>query len=800
MTQQLPDYADRFEDRRRIKATAILRVFNYYRVFLSFCLLLLFIQVPDQQFVGKYAPDVFQLTILAYIGFNILVSLACLVANYRRVSGHTVIYTLLSTDVLFLTLLMYSSGGISTGLGNFLIFPVAFGGVLIRGRSSVGIAAMAVIMLFYSQTTLMLEQGDLAVEALFQAGLLGIALFAVNLLFQHLGVQLRRREEEVITLETLNEMRQLAEDTRNQLNASNARLEVLLQHAGDGILGLDVDGTITFANPKASELIANPDESLAGKNIRDFAFPDENDRTPTRFSHFNLLHLLDQRARATGEAWQWSRANGDRFVVDYSCEAILDASERPTGAVVIFQDATKRQEMEQQLNYLANYDSLTDLVNRGYFQATLEQSVARCARSGNNLCVLLLDLDHFKCVNDQYGHDYGDALLKEVSSRMSSCIRLGDTAARLGGDEFAILLLDFKSPENVALIARNLVEEISRPYDIKGKQLHVSTSIGIAVFDDSALSANDLMKNADIAMYAAKSESRNTYRFFAPEMQYEAESIQRIQMAMNNAIEQDEFQLYYQPIVDLADNSIHHAEALIRWNPRGEDPISPDIFIPIAEETGKINDIGHWVLRNVMHQMDIWRQHFGACPKVAINVSTRQLMNDFFRKQVERFLNQYRLDPEWIELELTETGMMEDPETVLRELVQLHEMGIRISIDDFGTGYSSLDYLRRLPIDQVKIDQSFTQRLGHSHHDEEIVRVILAIARTLKLTVVAEGIETEAQRKFLRENGCDLGQGHLFYKAMDALNMGTAFSDGLPHVLVEENVTWLADHQREFAT
>lgn len=797
--KQIPNRDDELERKRQKNTTAILRVFNYYRVLLSFALLLLFLQVPGQQFVGNSAPQLFQPTILIYIGINVLVSLLSLVLSGKIVSRKDFISSILVIDIIILTLLMFASGGIASGLGNFLIFPVAFAGVLARGRFSVAVAAIAVILAFYAECNLMLVHGNISGDHLFQVGLLGIALFAVNLLFQYLAVQLRRKEAEVTTLHRLNEMRLIAEEARLQLDTSNARLEVLLHSAGDGILGLDMDGAITFANPKAAELLRSPAETLVGENIDKFAFRDETTDNGTRFHGYSLLHRLDQRSHSISESWSWARWDGERFTADYSCEATLDHNGTPNGAVVIFQDATPRREMEEKLNYLANFDSLTDLVNRGYFQSTLEQAVARCTRSGGNLAVLLLDLDHFKCINDQYGHDFGDELLKQVAARMNGCIRQGDTAARLGGDEFAIALLDFNSPENVGLVARNLVDEISKPYQIMGKQLNVSTSIGIALLHPAVATSSELMKNADIAMYVSKSEGRNTWRFFAPHMLAEAESIQRIQMALNNALEQDEFVMHYQPVVSMTDRTVHHAEALIRWNPRGEDPISPDIFIPIAEETGKINEIGSWVLLHVFKQVAAWRDHYGQCPRVAINVSTKQLASSHFRELTRRYLAQYAIPPSAIDLELTETGVMDDPETVREELEALHDMGIHISVDDFGTGYSSLDYLRRLPIDQVKIDKSFTQRISESEHDREIIRVILAIARTLNLTVVAEGIETEEQLQFLLDNDCDFGQGLLFSAALDAVSMSDVIEQGLAVTSRHrqaDNITRLSEKRR----
>ena len=782
MTEELPQWDEELEQKLRHNTTLILRVFNYYRVLLSFALLLLFIQVPEQQFVGKSAPDMFQPAILAYIGTNVVASLLSLVLRESIVARKDFIYTVLVVDIILLTLLMFSSGGIASGLGNFLIFPVAFAGVLARGRFSVAVAAIAVILAFYAETNLMLLHGGIRDEPLFQVGLLGITLFAVNIFFQYLAVQLRRKEAEVTTLARLNEMRRIAEETRNQLDKSNARLDVLLHSAGDGILGLSMDGAITFANPKASELLRCSQEGLVGRSIDEFAFADEDEEGDAQFQGYNLLHRLDVRSHSISESWSWTRDDGEQFIADYSCEATLDSDGSPSGAVVIFQDATPRREMEEKLNYLANFDSLTDLMNRGYLQASLEQAIARCNRSGDNLAVLMLDLDHFKYINDQFGHDYGDELLICVAKRMRSCIRQGDTAARLGGDEFAIVLLEFGSPENVGLVARNLVNEISQPYNVKGTDLTVSASIGIALLDGPDVTSTDLMKNADVAMYVAKSEGRNTWRFFAAKMQEDAEAAQRIQLALSTALEHEEFILQYQPVVTLKDHSVHHAEALIRWSPQGEDTIAPEVFIPVAEETGKIYEIGGWALLQLFKQLSDWKTRIGECPQVAIDVSVKQLDSADFREQLQKRLEEYDIPPRLVEIELSETGVMGDPAVVLEELQALRELGIRISVDNFGIGFSSLDYLRRLPIDQIKIDKSFTQRIGDSEHDREIIRVIIAIARTLGLTVVAEGVETEEQVNFLAENDCQFGQGAFFSAPLDADSMARIFEEGLDKV------------------
>lgn len=750
-------------DQKRLKnRVAVLRVFNYYRVGLSFALLLLFLQVPGQQLVGKENPEIFQLVILSYIGVNILVSFFALIARVEFVSKTTSMLTILVMDIIFLSLLMYSSGGVSSGLGNFLVFPVAYAGVLILGRISIFVAAIAVILALYCELNLFFMRGAEDYASFFKIGLLGGALFAVNILFQYVSRQLRRKEQEVTTLEQLNLMSKKVEEAQHDLEDSNARFELLLNSAGEAVLGLDLDGEITFANPKAHSLL-EIDDSLVGASILEF-LPDDSERNNERDGSqqdMNIVNYLQVNSRGEGETGQWRTSSGKEFIVEYTCES-TSSDGTSTGVVVVFQDITDRKEIEEQLNFLANFDSLTSLANRASFQSNLEKSLARSKRSGAQLAVMLLDLDHFKYVNDKYGHDIGDALLTEVSVRLKKCIRLGDSAARLGGDEFAILLLDFHTPDNVALVAKNIVEEVAKPYKLNGQYLNISTSIGISVFDQGEMTSGELIKSADTAMYESKHRGRNRFSFFQEEMQIKAEERQQLLMSLQQAIAKNEFKMLYQPIYSLYEGTIVSSEALIRWRLDSGESIGPNVFIPLAEENGKIEEIGDWVLRSVFEQIDTWHSHLGIYPRVAINISSRQLRTDHFRKQIEMHLKSFGVPAEVLHLELLETGVMEDSERMLYELNLLHNLGIKLSIDDFGTGYSSIDYLRRLPIDIVKIDKTFVHGIGINKHDEEIVRVIIAMAHTMGIKVIAEGIENAEQKEFLISNGCDMGQGYLF--------------------------------------
>jgi EAL domain-containing protein (putative c-di-GMP-specific phosphodiesterase class I) len=334
--------------------------------------------------------------------------------------------------------------------------------------------------------------------------------------------------------------------------------------------------------------------------------------------------------------------------------------------------------------------------------------------------------------------------------------------ARLGGDQFAVMLVDLDLAENAALTAEKILRDIGQPLNMEGAPESVTTSIGIAVAISRDARADELLAASVSAVESAKTQGRNQFCFFEPDIQQKAEEKKRIQMLLRHAVDNGEFQLMYQPIVDIKAGKIASSEALIRWFPSNADPIRPDIFIPIAEESGQINYIGSWVLETVSRQAKSWTDDVGQSPSIAINISSKQLQNDEFRNQFSKMLETYSIPVHKVELELTETGVMDDPETCLQELTKLKELGVSISIDDFGTGYSSLDYLRRLPLDILKIDQSFTRGIGESENDEEIVRVMIRMAHAMGLKVICEGVETVEHLRFLQEHDCDFVQGYLF--------------------------------------
>lgn len=429
--------------------------------------------------------------------------------------------------------------------------------------------------------------------------------------------------------------------------------------------------------------------------------------------------------------------------------------------------AIERKRSELRLNYLAQYDPITGIPNRQYFNDQLSRATARARREARKVALLFLDLDGFKVVNDTLGHDAGDALLREIAARLRASVRAGDVIARLGGDEFAVLLEGMNGPREVEALAKGLLKVISEPCHIEGRQVMVTTSIGITMYPNDHGDTQALMKNADIAMYQAKEKGRNNFKFFTHSMHDELMSYHHMESDIKRALNLEEFTLAFQPKVSLLSRRLQGLEALLRWRCPTRGEVSPGEFIPVAEESGHIVPMGHWVLDEVCRTLRQWQLNGLDVVPVSINVSARQFQQADFHKRVARALQSHKLDPSLIEIEITEGLLMEDVQAALRSLRALKAQGVRISIDDFGTGHSCLSYLRRFPIDVLKIDQSFVQEIGSSEDSEIIIDAIISLARSLRLRTVAEGVESPDQLAFLVGRGCETAQGYLFGMPMD---------------------------------
>jgi diguanylate cyclase (GGDEF)-like protein/PAS domain S-box-containing protein len=437
------------------------------------------------------------------------------------------------------------------------------------------------------------------------------------------------------------------------------------------------------------------------------------------------------------------------------------------GVLGIYDDITEQKQAEAQIRQLAFFDSLTGLPNRRLLQDRVQQAMAGSARSGRHGALVMLDMDQFKTVNDTRGHTIGDELLVEVARRLQACVREGDSVARLGGDEFVVVLEDL-SPDaaeaaaQAEAVAEKVRGELGRPYRIEGGDCHTSPSIGIVLFSDHEQPMEALFVHADMAMYQAKAGGRNTIRFYDPEMQSVLAARSELESALRGALARDELQLYYQIQVDGQGRPLG-AEALLRWRHPVLGMVSPARFIPVAEESGLILPIGQWVLETACAQLARWQQHPAlAALTLAVNVSARQFRQDNFVAQVRACLTDNRISPSRLKLELTESMVLENVEETIRKMGELKSLGVRFSMDDFGTGYSSLIYLKRLPLDQIKIDQSFVRDITTDQDDAAIVQTIIAMAHSLDLEVIAEGVETAEQRAFLEQRGCRAYQGYLF--------------------------------------
>jgi diguanylate cyclase (GGDEF)-like protein len=434
------------------------------------------------------------------------------------------------------------------------------------------------------------------------------------------------------------------------------------------------------------------------------------------------------------------------------------------GKVILrtIRQAIRRKQAELSLRRLAHYDALTGLANRSQFRRRLEHALARTQRRGTSAALMMIDLDRFKTINDSLGHQAGDRMLVMVAKRLRACLRDTDKVARLGGDEFTVTLEDLQTPNEAAEIAQKILEAISKPFAVGRHQLYVTPSIGITLFPHDGADADRLTRNADTAMYKVKAAGRNGYMFFAPSMNAMTAERLKMQGALRHAVERNEFRLHYQPIVDLHTGKVKSAEALLRWQRSEQSLLPPSDFIPLAEDTGLIVPIGQWVLNEALQQLKAWIDQRLPVQRVSVNLSPRQFRQGDLDTVIAAALNNAGLGGEHLEIEITEGILMDDIDESVAMLGRIKTLGVRVAIDDFGTGYSSLHYLKRFPIDTLKIDRSFVSDSTHDPDDATIATAIIGLARNLRMNVIAEGVETGEQLQFLRDNQCNDAQGHLF--------------------------------------
>jgi diguanylate cyclase (GGDEF)-like protein len=462
------------------------------------------------------------------------------------------------------------------------------------------------------------------------------------------------------------------------------------------------------------------------------------------------------------------RRDGFESDIENSAAPIHDSRGRVTGAVMVFRDVSEARTLSRRMSFLAQHDSLTQLSNRMVLNDRLTQAIAMAHRHGKKLAVLFLDVDRFKNINDSFGHAIGDRLLQSVSKRLLSCVRRSDTVSRQGGDEFVILLSEVTRAADAAICADKMLQALSVPHDIDPHHLHITASIGIATYPDDGTETEMLMRNADFAMYDAKENGRNNYKFFKPEMNARAIERQALESGLRQAIERQEFVLHYQPLMNLDSGTIIGAEALVRWRHPERGLVPPVEFIPVAEETGLIVPIGRWVLREACRQARAWEDAGMPATRISVNVSAVELRSEDFVARVRAVLTETGLNPNHLEFELTETFLLQDWKSTAAVLHALRDIGVQLALDDFGTGFSSLSHLKRFPIDTLKIDQSFVRNLSMDDGDASIVRAVISMGKSLHKRVVAEGVETREQLTFLQQQSCPEGQGFYFSKPMVA--------------------------------
>jgi len=553
------------------------------------------------------------------------------------------------------------------------------------------------------------------------------------------------------------------------------RAQVTLDSIGDAVITTDTRANVEYLNPIAEALTGWTNAEAIGQPLERI-FCIVNEETGCSVESPIVRCLLEGRIVGLANHTVLIHRNGTTIAIEDSAAPIRDRTDVVIGGVLVFHDISYKRNLMKAMEHQGNHDALTGLPNRLLFNEYLIQALEQAKHKDGKLAVMFLDLDRFKLINDTMGHNLGDQLLKNVAERIRHILREGDTIARLGGDEFLVLLPEIKDVQEADAVAGRILGVFTHPIILDGTEVYMSTSIGISLCPSDGTDMETLVKQADTAMYHAKEQGRNNYQFFTSGLNIKANERLSTENSLRKALLRDEFVLHYQPQVDFESGCIVGLEALIRWNFGEQGMVSPASFISIAEETGLIVPIGEWVLRTACAQNMVWQEQGYPRLRMAVNISARQFGEPNFIKLVKGILQETGMDPQWLELEITESIAMKNGDASVEMLNRFKNLGVRISIDDFGTGFSSLNYLRRMPIDTLKIDQSFIRDISTGENGEEVVSAIIQLAKNLRLKVIAEGVETNKQRSFLKGKLCDEMQGFLFSKAVTSEEVEKLFA------------------------
>jgi len=583
------------------------------------------------------------------------------------------------------------------------------------------------------------------------------------------------------------------------LYEAKERAQVTLRCIGDGVLCADNCEHITYLNPVAERATGWSLQEAIGRPMFE-VFNTRDSRNGKSNAATTAVATLESSAMHFSSSCVLDRRDGLSIPIERSIAPIHNREGETIGTVTVFRDMSSVRANALKIAHAAQHDVLTGLPNRLLLNDRIDRAIILAQASLMQVAVLVLDLDGFKHINDSLGHPTGDKLLQSVAVRLLNCVRNTDTVSRQGGDEFVALLSEVKQPHAAAAIAAKLLTEVARPHSIDQHELHVTASIGISAYPDDGMNAETLIRNADTAMYQAKDHARNSFRFFTPAMNVRAVERQSIEESLRRALERDEFTLHYQPRICLRTRAVVGAEALIRWRHPSRGMVPPAHFIPIAEDSGLILPIGKWVLRQACEQARSWVDAGFPAIGISVNVSGAELGHEGFLEDLFTILADTRLDPGSLEVELTESVLLRRVDSTVTILTTLREKGVHVAVDDFGTGYSSLSYLRKFPLDALKVDQSFVRQLSNSGSEAAIVIAVISMARSLKLRVIAEGIETQAELDFLRAHQCDEAQGYYFSEPIPADKFMEVLRHGLARTAAPGRLGLRAKIGRESAT